>query len=46
MRLRQARRLVAAGGTIGRSSLIEISESDVRASRVFGDQAPDPADNR
>ena len=35
MRLRQARRLVAAGGTIGRSLLIEISEADVRASRVF-----------
>jgi probable Rubsico expression protein CbbX len=46
MRLRQARRLVAAGGTIGRASLIEIGEPDVRASRVFGDQAPDPADNR
>jgi len=40
MRLRQARRLVAAGGTIGRDSLIEISETDVRASRVFGDQSP------
>jgi probable Rubsico expression protein CbbX len=37
MRLRQARRLVAAGGTIGRGSLIEISEPDVRASRVFTD---------
>jgi hypothetical protein len=35
MRLRQARRLVAAGGTIGRDSLIQISESDVRDSRVF-----------
>jgi probable Rubsico expression protein CbbX len=46
MRLRQARRLVSAGGTISRGSLIEISEPDVRASRVFGDQAPDPADNR
>jgi probable Rubsico expression protein CbbX len=40
MRLRQARRLVAAGGTIGRSSLTEISESDVRASRVFAAQQP------
>ena len=40
MRLRQARRLVAAGGTIGRSSLVEISEADVRASRVFAAQAP------
>jgi hypothetical protein len=28
---------VAAGGTIGRDSLIEISEADVRASRVFTD---------
>jgi probable Rubsico expression protein CbbX len=40
MRLRQARRLVAAGGTIGRSSLVEISEADVRASRVFAAAAP------
>ena len=40
MRLRQARRLVAAGGTIGRDSLMEISEADVRASRVFGDTTP------
>src|SRR5580704_17217413 len=40
MRLRQARRLVAAGGTVGRESLIEISETDVRASRVFADQPP------
>src|ERR1039458_1340458 len=43
MRLRQARRLVAAGGTIGRGSLMEISEADVRASRVFGDAALPPA---
>ncbi len=42
MRLRQARRLVAAGGTIGRTSLDQISEADVRASRVFADQ-PAPA---
>jgi hypothetical protein len=41
MRLRQARRLVAAGGTIGRNALIQISESDVRSSRVFaGPQGP------
>ena len=40
MRLRQARRLVAAGGTIGRDSLMEISEADVRASRVFDDAGP------
>ena len=44
MRLRQARRLVAAGETIDRPSLIEISESDVRASRVFAGQAPDLPD--
>jgi len=35
MRLRQARRLVAAGGRIGRDDLMEISDADVRASRVF-----------
>ena len=42
MRLRQARRLVAAGGAIGRTSLMEISEADVRASRVFEAQSPAP----
>lgn len=36
LRLRQARRLVAAGGTIGRDDLMAISAADVRASRVFG----------
>lgn len=35
LRLRQAQRLVAAGGTIGRADLIEITAADVRASRVF-----------
>jgi probable Rubsico expression protein CbbX len=35
MRLRQARRLVAAGGRIGRDDLMQLSEADVRASRVF-----------
>ena len=35
MRLRQARRLVAAGGQIGRADLMQISDADVRASRVF-----------
>jgi probable Rubsico expression protein CbbX len=35
MRLRQARRLVAAGGRLNRGALMEISETDVRASRVF-----------
>ncbi len=43
MRLRQARRLVAAGGRIGRDDLMEISDADVRASRVFGAAAPGPA---
>ena len=41
LRLRQARRLVAAGGLIGREDLMEISAEDVRASRVFA--AADPA---
>src|SRR5499427_273504 len=35
LRLRQARRLVAAGGVIARGDLMEISAADVRASRVF-----------
>jgi probable Rubsico expression protein CbbX len=36
LRLRQARRLVAAGGVLARGDLMEISAEDVRASRVFG----------
>ncbi len=40
MRLRQARRLVAAGGRIGRADLMQLSEADVRASRVFAAGAP------
>jgi probable Rubsico expression protein CbbX len=41
LRLRQARRLVAAGGVIARDDLMEISAADVRASRVFrGGLAP------
>jgi len=36
MRLRQARRLVAADAPIGREDLMSISDADVRASRVFG----------
>jgi probable Rubsico expression protein CbbX len=41
LRLRQARRLVAAGGVIARGDLMEISAADVRASRVFrGGLAP------
>jgi probable Rubsico expression protein CbbX len=35
LRLRQARRLVAAGGLIARDDLMQISAADVRASRVF-----------
>jgi len=35
LRLRQARRLLAAGGVIARDDLVEISAEDVRASRVF-----------
>jgi probable Rubsico expression protein CbbX len=35
LRLRQARRLVAAGGTIGRDDLVGITADDVRASRVL-----------
>ena len=37
LRLRQARRLVAAGGSIVRDDLMQISDSDVRASRVFSE---------
>ena len=40
LRLRQARRLVAAGGLIGREDLMEISAGDVRASRVFAGTDP------
>jgi probable Rubsico expression protein CbbX len=36
LRLRQAGRLVAAGGALSRDDLIEITGADVRASRVFG----------
>jgi probable Rubsico expression protein CbbX len=37
LRLRQARRLVTAGGRVSRTDLMEISAADVRASRVFSD---------
>ena len=44
LRLRQARRLVAAGGVLARDDLMRISAADVRASRVFrGGLAPDRA---
>ena len=39
LRLRQARRLVAAGGVLARGDLMEISAEDVRTSRVFRDAA-------
>jgi probable Rubsico expression protein CbbX len=42
IRLRQAGRLVAGGGQIGRDDLVEITEADIRASRVFtAAQAPE-----
>jgi probable Rubsico expression protein CbbX len=44
LRLRQARRLVAAGGHVGRADLMEISAVDVRASRVFNDTADQAAE--
>ena len=37
LRLRQAGRLVAAGGEVSRADLVEITEADVRGSRVFSD---------
>jgi probable Rubsico expression protein CbbX len=43
LRLRQAGRLVAAGGQVGRTDLVEISEADVRGSRVFSDSISQPA---
>ncbi len=39
LRLRQAGRLVAAGGLVGRAELTEITAADVRGSRVFSDSA-------
>ena len=39
-RLRQAGRLVAAGGVVARDDLMEISAADVRASRVFAPPPP------
>jgi probable Rubsico expression protein CbbX len=38
LRLRQAGRLVAAGGQVSRADLVEITEADVRGSRVFSDE--------
>jgi probable Rubsico expression protein CbbX len=45
LRLRQAGRLVAAGGSVRREDLIEISAADVRASRVFGGGSASSADS-
>ena len=41
-RLRQASRLVEQGSTVGLADLQRIEAEDVRASRVFGDQAAEP----
>jgi probable Rubsico expression protein CbbX len=42
LRLRQAGRLVASGGRIGRADLVQITAADVRGSRVFSDNAAQP----
>jgi probable Rubsico expression protein CbbX len=42
IRLRQANRLVSAGGSIGKDDLIQIEASDIRASRVFTEGSPPP----
>lgn len=39
-RLRQANRLVQAGGAVTRQDLMTLAESDIRASRVFAPAAP------
>jgi probable Rubsico expression protein CbbX len=41
-RLRQASRLVEQGSSVGLADLQRIEADDVRASRVFGDQAAEP----
>jgi probable Rubsico expression protein CbbX len=41
-RLRQARRLLALGGTVGRDDLMLITEEDIHGSRVFTDPARQP----
>jgi probable Rubsico expression protein CbbX len=45
LRLRQAGRIVAAGGSIRVEDLVEISADDVRASRVFGTSTDAVADD-
>jgi probable Rubsico expression protein CbbX len=42
LRLRQAQRLVTAGGRVSGTELMEITGADVRSSRVFSDVAPGP----
>jgi hypothetical protein len=42
LRLRQARRLVAGGGRIGRDDLVALTTADVRGSRVFSDSLATP----
>jgi probable Rubsico expression protein CbbX len=42
LRLRQARRLVAGGGRIGRDDLTTLTAADVRGSRVFSDTLAAP----
>jgi probable Rubsico expression protein CbbX len=42
LRLRQARRLVAGGGRIGRADLVGLTTADVRGSRVFSDTLATP----
>jgi probable Rubsico expression protein CbbX len=44
LRLRQAGRLVAAGGSVRLEDLVEISAADVRASRVFSSGSGSSAD--
>ncbi len=40
-RLRQASRLVSAGGSVGRDALMRIDGEDIRKSRLFDDGEPD-----
>jgi len=42
LRLRQARRIVAGAGPIGRDDLIRLTATDVRGSRVFSDTLATP----
>ena len=42
IRLRQANRLVAQGGDLGRNDLMTLAEADVRLSRLFAPEEPAP----